>query len=153
MTNVGVECASDKQILINNRGSGTAHVRRSIADCRLLIGAAVTWPGQAGRKVFAKLNGQSTDRLMQRLGAALPPPTTTATTSSCSYPAVFINYDREARRQLRGSGFIGKTCKRFGPGRRSQVNDSNLSHKRRHQPRLSQLGRLVDVVATAVACS
>lgn len=60
MTNVGVECASDKQILINNRGPGTAHVRRPIADCRLLIGAAVTWPGQAGRKVFAKLNGQST---------------------------------------------------------------------------------------------
>lgn len=52
--------------------------------------------GQAGRKVFAKLNGQSTDRLMQRLGAA-----TTTTTTSCSYQAVFINYDREARRQLR----------------------------------------------------
>lgn len=115
MTNVGVECASDKQILINNRGLGTAHVRRPIADWRLLIGAAVTWPGQAGSKVFAKLNGQSTDRLMQRLGAALPPPTTTATTSSCSYQAVFINYDREARRQLRGSGFIGKTCKTFWP--------------------------------------
>lgn len=93
-------------------------------------------------KVFAKLNGQSTDRLMQpRLGAA-PPPTTNNNSSNnkqLHLQAVFINYDREAS--------LEKRAKRFGPGRRSQVNDSNLcGNMRRHQ-----VGGLVDVVATAAA--
>lgn len=52
---------------------------------------------------------------------------TTTTATSCIYQAVFINYDREARRQSRC--FIGKNVQNVLASRRlSQVNDSNLSN-------------------------
>lgn len=89
-------------------------------------------------KVFAKLNAR-------REGTGCSP------ANQLHLQAVFINYDREARRQLVGGGEVRaaaasleKRAKRFGPGRLSQVNDSNLSPAharcmRRHQLLLTLL--------------